>query len=152
MKRSQWKRKTPLKGQKSPLRAKKPKKPTITSLKKKLDGIFSQYIRQKYANEQGNCSCYTCGVKKHWKELQNGHFVSRSQLATRFDEDNVRPQCVGCNVFGDGKTALFATKLDEELGLGTVSRLYRQAQQITKDYPYIEKIEEYTKKLSTLNQ
>lgn len=128
-----------------------PKKKTTAQYKKALDKIFSEYIRRKYADKKGYVSCYTCGQRKHWKEMQCGHFVSRSHLATRFDEDNVRPQDVGCNVFGGGRTAIFASKLDKELGEGTVSRLYRKAQEIIRYFPYEEKIKEYTEKIKKLS-
>ena len=120
-----------------------PKKKTTAQLKKELDKYFSIYVRQKYADENGCATCYTCSKSSNWKQLQCGHFVSRSHLATRFNEDNCRPQCVGCNVFGGGKTATFANKLDEELGIGTVARLYREAQKIVKDYPYEAQIAHY---------
>lgn len=127
------------------------KKLTTSKLKAKLDNIFSQYIRLKYADKNGNVSCYTCGQIKNWKQMQNGHFVSRSHLATRFDEDNVRVQCVGCNVFGGGKPAEFGLRLEEE-HKGIVLKLMRKSQTITKDYPYLAKIEKYrliVEKLST---
>jgi hypothetical protein len=127
------------------------KKKTTARLKKDLDKLFSEFIRRKYANQEGQVRCYTCGVTKDWKAIQNGHFVSRSHLATRFDEDNCRPQCVGCNVFGQGRVAVFASKLDQEIGEGTVARLYMQAQKIVKDYPYEERISYYKNKLSELN-
>lgn len=91
--------------------------------------------------------CYTCGKKAPWKEMQNGHFVSRAQLATRFSEDNCRVQCVGCNVFGGGRTSIFAEKLEEELGEGTTARLYREANRIVKDFPYEERITYYSNKI-----
>jgi hypothetical protein len=128
----------------------KGKKLTASKLKKKLDAIFSQYIRQKYADEKGYAQCYTCPTKKHWKEMQCGHFVSRSQMATRFSEDNCRVQCIGCNVFGGGRVTIFANNLEREIA-GIVTNLYRKAQEITKDFPYAEKIEEYTKKLAELS-
>lgn len=130
---------------------KKVKKKTTSQLKKELDKVFSQYIRQKAADKEGFVLCYTCGVKKHWKEMQNGHFVSRVYLATRFEEGNVRPQCVGCNVFGGGKVVAFAANLEKEQP-GIVGLLYRKAQEIVKDYPYSQKIEEYKIKLQELNK
>ncbi len=126
------------------------KKKTTSQLKKELDTLFSQYIRRKYANHMGYVACYTCQKWLHWKEIQNGHFVSRAQLATRYCEDNCRPQCVGCNVFAGGKTSLFAENLERELGEGTISRLYREGNKITKDFPYQERIEFYKKKISEL--
>ena len=123
---------------------KKIKKKTTSQLKKELDKVFSIYIRQKYAKD-GLVECYTCGKRGEWRYLQCGHFVSRSHTATRWSEDNCRPQCVGCNVFGGGKVASFATNLDKELGEGTVARLYKEAQKIVKDYPYEKQIEHYKK-------
>lgn len=127
------------------------KKKTQSQLKKLLDKVFSEYVRRKNANENGYVKCYTCSKVLPWQEIQNGHFVSRSHLATRYEEDNTRPQCVGCNVFGGGRVAIFASRLDEELGEGTVAKLYRKAQEITKDYPYQEKIDYYKLKLSELS-
>jgi len=101
--------KTPLKAKNKPLRARsKPKVKTQAWLKKELDRVFSIYIRQKYDK-----SCYTCGKVG---TLQNGHFVSRQYLATRWDENNCRPQCVGCNLFGNGKPLDFEERLKKDLG------------------------------------
>lgn len=125
------------------IKAKKVKKKTNARLKKELDKIFSQYIRQKYAKD-GIVKCYTCGSAKTIKEIQNGHFVSRSYLATRFSEDNCRPQCVGCNVFGGGRLPIFGSNLEKETN-GITTQLYREAQKIVKDYPYQEKIDYYKK-------
>jgi len=100
---------TPLKAKNKPLRARqKPKAKTQAGLKKELDRVFSIYIRQKYDK-----SCYTCGKVG---ALQNGHFVPRQYLATRWDENNCRPQCVGCNIFGNGKPLDFEERLKKDLG------------------------------------
>ena len=137
MKRTPLRRVSPNKVKK----VKKVKKKTTSQLKKHLDKVFSIYIRNKYAIN-GYVQCYTCGVTKSISEMQNGHFISRSYLATRFLEQNVRPQCVGCNVFGGGKPVEFARKLEIEED-GIVDWLYREAQKITNDYPYQKQIEYY---------
>ena len=49
------------------------KKLTRSKLIKKLDNVFSQYIRRKDAIND-IAKCITCGVERHWKELQCGHF------------------------------------------------------------------------------
>ena len=127
---------------------KKVKKKTTSQLKKELDKVFSIYIRQKY-EKNGQVQCYTCGKTFHWKEIQNGHFVSRTQLATRYDERNCKPQCVGCNIFGGGRIATFANYLEREEE-GIVARLYREAQKIVKDFPYQEKIDFYKEKIKDI--
>lgn len=125
-------------------------KKSDAKLKKKLDAVFSLYIRHKYAQD-GMVRCYTCSVSKPIKEIQNGHFVPRNILATRFLEDNCRPQCVGCNMFQRGRPDEFAAKLERE-EKGTVERLnsYRYQAPI-KYFPYEEKIEYYTQELKKLS-
>lgn len=117
------------------------KKKTNAQLKKQLDIIFSIYIRTKFSRG-GTVACFTCNKQLAIKEAQCGHFIRRQYLATRYSEDNCRPQCVGCNIFGDGKTVEFARKLEEEKP-GIVKKLYRQAQEIVRYYPYEEKIAYY---------
>lgn len=132
----------------------KPKPKTITQakLKKTLDSIFSQYIRRKYADENGMVKCYTCPRIFHWKEIQNGHFISRSYLATRFDENNCRPQCVGDNIFGHGRPLDFEENLKKELGSDYVEamKLKRHLTVKLDRQWYINRIEEYTILLNSL--
>ena len=101
-----------------PKRANKSKVKTKTQaqLKKELDTIFSIYIRQKFSKE-----CYTC--LKVTDTLQCGHFISRQYLTTRWDENNCRPQCVGCNIFGNGKPLDFEERLKKELGSNFVENM-----------------------------
>ena len=75
-----------------------PKKASRKTIVKKLDTIFSQYIRRRYSKNDIS-ECVTCGKQDHWKSLQAGHFMSRKHYATRWDEDNVEVQCMGCNVY-----------------------------------------------------
>ena len=90
-----------------------PKKPTRKTLITKLDKVFSEYIRRRYAKND-IATCVTCGKKDHWKKLQAGHFMSRKHYATRWDEDNVEVQCSACNVFRYGEQYLFAKYLGTE--------------------------------------
>ena len=85
-----------------------------SALKSRLDKIFSRYIRQKYADRNGNVKCYTCSIVKPWKEMQCGHWIPRNNLATRFSEENCRVQCVGCNMFQKGRPDVFAVNLLNE--------------------------------------
>jgi len=107
------------------------KKPSRSKLVKKLDAVFSQYIRLKNSVD-GYATCFTCGKKDHWKKLQNGHFQSRKHYATRWDEQNCQVQCAGCNVFRYGEQFLFAKYLDERFYAGLSDELYIKAKQIVK--------------------
>lgn len=108
------------------------KKPTASKLKKKLDTIFSQYIRLREADSNGNINCFTCGVNKHYKEMHAGHFQSRRHLSTRWDEINVQNQCPKCNLFSQGEQFKFGLYLDSLYGEGTAEHLQIKAQQLNK--------------------
>jgi len=126
---------------------------TISKLKKKLDSLFSQYIRLRNADHLGRVKCFTCGVEKHWKEQQAGHFQSRSHHSTRWDEVNVQVQCVKCNMFRQGEQYKFGMYLDETFGEGTAEELEQRAKTIVKlnRVDYEEAIERYKQKIKDLN-
>tara|TARA_R100000963_G_C4637877_1_gene101749 strand:+ start:1050 stop:1460 length:411 start_codon:yes stop_codon:yes gene_type:complete len=97
---------------------------SITKLKKELDKWFSLYIRLRDATDEGMVQCFTCGKVGYYKEgMQCGHFQSRSNLKTRFDEKNCQVQCVGCNMFKQGEQYRFALQLDGKYGEGTAEQL-----------------------------
>ena len=106
---------------------------SISKLKKELDKWFSLYIRLRDSTDEGMIQCHTCGCVKHYKKgMQNGHFQSRSFLATRFNEENCQPQCVGCNMFKQGEQYKFALNLDAKYGSGTAEDLESLARTIVK--------------------
>mgnify|MGYP003634482125 FL=1 len=98
---------------------------------KKLDTVFSIYIRQK-ESVNDIATCFTCGKQDHWKKLQNGHFQSRKHYSTRWDEINCQVQCAGCNVFRYGEQYIFSQRLDQKYGDGTSEDLQIKARQIVK--------------------
>ena len=100
-----------------------PKKPKRSTLVKKADAIFSQYIRQRNADHNGMTECFTCGKIDHWKKLQCGHFMSRKHYATRWNEKNCQVQCAGCNVFRYGEQYTFGRNLDAYIKNGLAEEL-----------------------------
>jgi hypothetical protein len=98
------------------------KKSTRKRLIDKLDKIFSQYIRLRESKNH-NSECFTCGKVDHWKKLQNGHFMSRKHLSTRWDETNCQVQCAGCNVFRYGEQYKFSVGLNAKYGDGTADAM-----------------------------
>lgn len=98
---------------------------------KKLDSIFSKYIRRRFA-EDDIATCYTCGKKDHWKNLQCGHFMSRRFFSTRWDDKNCQVQCKACNIFRYGEQYLFGANLDKEFGDGTAEMLEFDSKQLLK--------------------
>jgi len=126
-------------------KADKSSKETITSLKKKLDAVFSIYSRNFYSDSSGNTECYTCGKKGTVKTMQCGHFHSRSHLSVRWDIDNVRNQCAGCNVFKHGNYIVYTMKLYNEIGPFEFMALEQKKNKefkVTKEW-LLEKIKEF---------
>lgn len=110
---------------------------------KKLDEIFSQYIRLNHSDSNGVCRCVTCGKPVFWKDIQNGHYMSRVYRSTRFDENNCRPQCMPCNVFLHGNISKYRKALVEELGGEMVDMIETKAWSITMKYTALEYEEMY---------
>ena len=98
------------------------KKLTRSKLVKKLDTIFSRWVRLSNADDNGNCICITCKKQSHWKSIQAGHFRSRKHYATRWSEDNVFPQCLACNVFRGGEQYLYSLQLGQQLSNDLLQR------------------------------
>lgn len=123
-------------------------------LKKDLDKIFSLYIRLRDSDERGYCKCFTCGVVKFYKEVHNGHYISRTCTATRFDERNCNVQCVGCNMFKEGARDEYALNLIKKYGKKILTDLNKAKYEIVKysDEWYIEKIEHYKKEVERLKK
>jgi len=122
------------------------KKSKRKKLIEKLDTVFSQYIRLREANN-GIVECFTCGKKEHWKGkgMQNGHFMSRKNLSTRWDEVNCQVQCVGCNVYRYGEQYKFSIGLDNKYGGGTAEEMLIKSRETSKimDVELEEKIKHY---------
>jgi len=121
---------------------------------KKLDTVFSEYIRRKFADGNGIVKCYTCNKKAYWKGegMQNGHFISRSSRALRWDEDNCRPQCYACNCMRYGQNYLFAMNLNKEFGYDKADELLTKSREIVKhtSTELLEMIEHYNNELKKI--
>lgn len=125
----------------------------LQDLIKEADAVFSRWLRLSSADSDGNVSCYTCDVIKHWTLQQNGHYVKRGNLFLRFDPRNCRVQCEGCNVYKDGNYAEYTKRLEIERP-GIVEYLLEESRIVYK--PTREEIKgiirEYTIKLKQLKQ
>ena len=78
---------------------KKPKRPSLPSLITKADNLASKYIRQKFADSNGNVTCITCGKVDHYKSMHCAHYIERAAKNTRWLEENLHPACPSCNVY-----------------------------------------------------
>lgn len=80
--------------------------------------------------------------------MQCGHFQKRGDLATRFHEDNCRPQCAHCNTTLGGNPEIFEEELRDEIGDERVDAVI----ELSKTYSgedtqhYVDKIAYYRSK------
>ena len=110
------------------------KLPSFSKLEKQLDDVFQTFIRYR-----DNFTCITCGKKFPVGERQAfhaGHYISRRNHSTRWDEENVNGQCAGCNLKqsrGDAETwHRYEVALETKYGRGTVNRLIQKSHEIYK--------------------
>jgi hypothetical protein len=108
---------------------KRPIDQSYSEIEKKLDSAFSQWIRLLAASGNGLCTCVTCGSMHHWKELDNGHYISRALRWTRWETMNCEPQCKKCNRYLDGQKHVFRRALVDQFGEETIARMEREATQ-----------------------
>jgi len=115
---------------------------TQRELIKKLDRIFSEYIRLSKSNN-GVCKCCTCGKLDNWKDCDAGHYISRSHLSVRYNEQNVWPQCRACNRFHEGRKDAFALFLLEKFGPDVLKNMDKDKWEPCFNFPFEELINHY---------
>lgn len=130
----------------------KPKKPKLKSIAQELDAaavLCQRMVRIKAADDDGMCVCITCGVRKHWTEMQGGHFIERGKKATKIEETNIHTQCPQCNQWGMKSTSVvlaYRQAMVDYYGEGFVEDLIARSRQPFKpDRQWIAEQVEYFK-------
>ena len=113
---------------------------------KKLDKVFSEYIRRRYADEDGMVKCATCLTELHWKQLDCGHFRVRANISTRWDEYNAAQQCRRCNGSEDGMYDDMWFYLVSKFVIAEMAKVIGRSRTAWKPMQYeIDKLTEYYK-------
>ena len=108
------------------------KKISRKNLVKRLDSVFSLFIRLREA-DNGMVKCFTCEKVSHYKKhMQCGHFQSRKNYSTRWDPINCQVQCYGCNVMQQGRQYQFGLNLDTKYGEGVAEKLLIKSKKTVK--------------------
>ena len=112
----------------------KPKKRQASqaTLVKKLDKVFSQYIRLRDAFPNGTFRCISCGKIKQFEQADAGHYHSRRHMSTRFDEENVSSECRACNRFSADHLIGYRENLIRKIGMQRFQMLEIKAHQTKK--------------------
>lgn len=96
----------------------KPRNPSIASLVRKLDDVFSLYIRLRDSKPYGYKAfrCISCGQIKPFDQMDCGHFIGRMHMATRFDEENCHGECRMDNRFSPDHMIYYQRNLEKLIG------------------------------------
>jgi len=119
-------------------------------LKAKLDKEFSLFIRLRDAMPNGYFKCISCGKIKPFEQADNGHYINRQHMNTRFDEVCCNAQCRHCNRFMEGNIQNYRKGLIAKYGEQRVI-LLEAKQGITRKYSDFE-YEQLIKYYKVLNK
>ncbi len=83
-----------------------------TLLMRKVWKLFSEYIRKR---DKGKC--FTCPVKRDYKEMQAGHFIHGKYTPVYLNEFNVHCQCPKCNLYLSGNRDVYLRNIQLKYGI-----------------------------------
>lgn len=100
----------------------------------KLDKVFSLYIRLRDSKAFGyrGFRCISCGQIKPFEKADCGHYYSRKNMATRFDEDNCHAECSYCNRFDASHLIGYRENLSKKIGQQRLDLLRIKSNQTKK--------------------
>ena len=117
----------------------------MKKLKELLDDIFSQYIRLRDSNSDGIGKCISCNKPVHWTQADNGHYINRQHMNTRYAHENCNLQCRTCNRTLSGNIDEYKIGLIKKYGIGIHNKLNQAKHQALhlNSVDYREKIMYY---------
>ena len=124
--------------------------------KAKAWSAFSKYIRLRDAilttGGTEYATCVTCGKTFGVGKLHAGHFLPGRTNGILFDERGVHAQCVGCNIYGNGRQAEYYLWMMERYGPEVIDELAHAKVQSLKlteeDYRMLE--QEYRRRAAAI--
>ena len=112
------------------------KKKTLPKLKKEALELKQLLVRIKAADDNGYCKCVTCGAVMIFnKGMQGGHFIVRGKTKWCLVEENIHPQCNGCNGFGmkyGNAEAIYTLYMQEMYGEDFVQHMIDTKDEVIK--------------------
>nr|DAI40363.1 MAG TPA: NinG recombination protein [Caudoviricetes sp.]DAS49640.1 MAG TPA: NinG recombination protein [Caudoviricetes sp.] len=125
-------------------------KPNLT---KKLDKVFSAYIRLRDTMPSGFFTCISCGQIKPFEQGDCGHYVNRQHMSLRFSEMNCNMQCRKCNRFDEGNIMGYRQGLVKKYGEQRVVMLeaHKRETRHWSDFELEAMIKHYTEEVKRLS-
>lgn len=129
---------------------------SVSTLEKKLDRIFSRFIRLRDTKQYGfkYGKCISCGRIMPYDQLDCGHFHSRIHRNTRYDEDNCSIECHYCNRMSADHLIKYQDNLIKKIGQQRFDLLKVKASMTCKRSAFELEllIKEYEKKVKELEK
>lgn len=98
-----------------------------TNLIREADRVASLFVRERDKWKP----CITC--YRNWEDnFQNGHFMSRKHLSTRWHEKNMNWQCPACNLYGSGEQYKHSIAIDRMYWIWTAEQIMRLSNDSSK--------------------
>lgn len=108
--------------------------------------VYSDYLLLS-KSEDGKCTCVTCNKMddRYSSAMHPWHFrTAGSSLKHKFNDDNVRPQCVGCNVMLNGNYQKYTLYMIDKFWKERVETILDDKETYKiRDYEYADKIKEW---------
>lgn len=119
---------------------------------RRLDNVFSKYIRLRDTDDNGYGKCISTGRLIHYSEADAGHFISRDRYSTRWNEKNVHLQSRQANRFKSGQQFSQSISIDRLYGEGTAELLLAESRRPSKltDFEIDVLINHYKKEVKRL--
>jgi len=136
-------------------RKSKPKTKTSAMLRQECYRAIQKLARISAADDNGYCVCVSCGVTKHYSQMQGGHFIPKGNSSYwALEIENIHPQCAGCNMWGmrHGSAAQEYTLWMEDMyGREFVEEMIAKKKQAVKRYKsdYEELLAEFLELIKT---
>ena len=115
------------------------RKMSVSVLKKKAWSEFSRYIRTRDCLQSTGSlefgTCYTCGKRYEFKQLQAGHFIPGRGNSVLFDDRGVHAQCLQCNCYDHGRWVEYEAHMLKDYGVKIVNELKANKHMIYKYQP-----------------
>jgi len=131
------------------------KKSTLTTskLKKKLDRLFSKFIKLRDGGQEF-FKCISCQKTKPLSQFNAGHYWSRRYMSVRYDEKNVNGQCIYCNMHLSGNIQGYREGLIKKYGEEILQHLDIKKNNISKmgRFEFEVLINEYNDKIKVLKK
>ena len=136
-----------------PYTTSKEKKKRPVNLTKKLDRVFSAYIRLRDVMPNGCFRCISCGQIKRFEDGDCGHYRSRIHMATRWEPDNAHMECRGRNRASADHLIDYRRNLIGKIGLNRIDRIevLSKSQKHWLDFELQEKIDYFTQEVKRLS-